>query len=196
MKREPQDCKLPITWKQIPILYAYVFQYMLTKVSFTSTSQEVSIRFILEMWHRHIYHLPRVYDLYIVKEFEEYGLVEQIAPGRYLIKGAETDLVVKRLKFGACLPKNGNGAPYLYLHIFRKMMGIFGRKNCYISGTQIMKVWRTFIPNVARIYDNQILEEMCRFELLRKINSQRYVFLGSTSFGKLKKLDSGKTILW
>lgn len=189
-----EDPKLSLSWKQIPILYAYVFQYMLSKVSFTNSNQDVSIKFILEMWHRHIYHLPRVYDLYIVKEFEEYGLIERLETGKYLIKGCETDMVVKRLKYGACLAKQE--VPYLYLHIFRKMINIFGQKNSYLSGTQIMKIWRNYIPNVARVYDNQILEEMCRYGLLRKINSQRYIFLGASSFYKLKRLDNGNTILW
>lgn len=189
---EQDECELPFRWKIVPLLYAYVYQYLITKVGNQKSSQEISLRIILEVWHRHIYHLPRVYDLYIVKELEEYGLIEQLAQGRYLIMGDNIKYVIKRLNSGPCISKGE--PPYLYLHVFRKMMNIFGKKNQYISGTQIMSIWRSYIPNIARIYDNQILKEMCNFGLIRQITTQTYIFLGATGLSKLKKLND--KLLW
>lgn len=192
LKSEVQD-ELPISWKKAPILYVYILQYLIGK-SFDKTSRILTKRGIIEIWHRHIYHLPKVYDFYIIKELEQYGLIEKAGNNQYTLDINSAKYVVLRLKTGSCM-KN-NDPPYLYLHVFRRMVTDFGRRNIFLSSNQIMQFWRKHIPNVARVYDNVILQEMCAFGLLRQINSQKYIFLGAASFCKLKKLTNGYTTLW
>ena len=182
--------ELPKSWMDIPILYVYVYQYILAKLG-DKQIYDITLRNILEVWHRHVYHLPKVYDFYIVKEYVSYGLIEPISPGKYRIDRSKFQLVNKRLNNGA---SHSSEAPYLYLHIFKKMTDSFGRKNRYVSGSQLISIWRNYIPNIARIYDNLILKEMANYGLIRQVDTQRYIFLGASSSCKLKKLKNN--YLW
>lgn len=180
-------------WAKLPLLYIYIFQFIAERAG--KFDQEINIKLIIETWHRHVYHLPRIYDYYLLKEMEEFGMVDKIHPQKFLFHGSKIQVAYERLLEGAYdFPEGSIEAPYLYLHVYSKMCDVFNRKNLILTGKQIITIWRKFIPNVSRIYNIHLLTEMCNYGLLRRINTQKYIFYGAKSNVHLRKLR--KDMLW
>jgi hypothetical protein len=180
-----QDTKF--NWRNLPLLYIYIFQFIAEKAG--KFDQEISSELIIEIWHRHVYHIPRIYDFYFLEEMEYFGFLKKERQQKYIFYGSKIEKAIDRLSKGAYELDTTTDAPLLYLFIFSKMLNLFGHKNQLISGKQLISIWRGYIPNVARIYDYYILTEMCNFGLIRRINSQKYIFYGGKANEKLKKLN-------
>ena len=84
--------------------------------------------------------------------------------------------------------------PLLYLYVFRLMIEKLGRTDQTTSAKQLLEIWRRNIYNVPRAYDFHILSEMEQYGLLKRINTQKYIFYGSKSFPKLLQLN--RHFLW
>lgn len=174
----------------MPLLYTYVFRIIADKAG--KFDQEISPKLILEIWHRQIYHIPRVYDYYFLEEMQALGLIKK-EQSQFIFYGSKIESAKERLdKVGSISKPNYNDLgiepPLLYLHIYLKMLDVFGRKNQLLTGKQLLTIWRQYIPNISRVYDTYILAEMCNFGLLRYIDSQKYIFYGGKARIKLKKL--------
>jgi hypothetical protein len=78
-----------------------------------------------------------------------------------------------------------NEVPLLYLFVYKSLIEKFGRYNRVLSRKSILEIWRRCIHNVPRKYDFYILQEMCEFGLLEKINSKEFQLSGSKSDEKL-----------
>lgn len=57
-----------------------------------------------------------------------------------------------------------------------------------VTTKQLLEFWHRNIYNVPRKYDIHLLNEMCDYGLLDKINTQRYMFYGHKARKKLRKL--------
>lgn len=84
--------------------------------------------------------------------------------------------------------------PLLYLYVFRLMIDKLGKNDQITSSKQLLEVWRRNIYNVPRSYDFHILSEMQYYGLVKRINTQKYIFYGCRSSMKLKQLN--KNLLW
>jgi len=178
--------KAKFNWTNMPLLYIYVFQFIAEKAG--KFNQEISSKLILEVWHRHVYHVPRLYDFFFLEEMEYFGFLKRTHQQKYIFYGSLIDKAWKRLSEGAIESDKCHEAPLLYLYIFGRMIENFGRENTILTGKQLINIWRRYIPNVARIYDSHILTEMCNYGLIRKVNSQRYIFYGAKGFTKLRRI--------
>lgn len=174
-------------WRNMPLLYIYIFQFIAEKAG--KFDQEISSKIILEMWHRNIYHIPRIYDYFILEEMAYFGFIRKERTQRYFFYGSKIDKAVNRLVIGSYELNDEIEAPLLYLYVFSKMTELFGQKNQILTSRQLLSIWRTFIPNVPRIYDFHILTEMNNYGLIRRLNSQKYIFYGARGVGKLKRLN-------
>lgn len=174
-------------WTNMPLLYIYVFQFVAEKAG--KFNQEISSKLILEVWHRHVYHVPRLYDFFFLSEMEYFGFIKKTHQQRFMFYGSLISKAWKRLSEGAYPCNKCQEAPLLYLYIFGRMIEEFGKENTILTGKQLINVWRKYIPNVARIYDQHILTEMCNYGFIRMVNSQRYIFYGAKAFKKLNKLN-------
>lgn len=181
------DEETRFNWRNLPLLYIYIFQFIAEKAG--KFDQEISSKLIIEIWHRHVYHVPRVYDFFFLEEMQHFGFLKKEHQQKYIFFGSKIKKAIERLQEGAFELNYVTDAPLLYLFIFSKMCDMFGRKNQLISGKQLISVWRTYIPNVARIYDYNILTEMCNYGLIRRINTQKYIFYGGKARIKLKKMN-------
>jgi len=170
----------------MPLLYIYIFQFIAEKAG--KFDQEISSKLILEIWHRHVYHVPRIYDFFLLEEMYQLGFIQKEHSQRYIFFGSKITKAIERLSEGAYESKKIIEAPLLYLYVFSKILEIFSYKNQVLTGKQIIGVWRTYIPNVSRIYDYHILTEMCNYGLIRRINTQKYIFYGGKGVTKLKKM--------
>ena len=176
----------------MPLLYIYIFQFIAEKAG--KFDQEISSKLILEIWHRHIYHIPRLYDSFFLEEMQYLGFIKKEGSQRYLFFGSLISNVIKRLGEGAHESNKVIEAPLLYLYIFSRMLEAFGYKNQLITGKQLVTIWRTYIPNVPRIYDFHLLTEMDNYGLIRRIDTQKYIFYGGNGTAKLKKINN--LLLW
>lgn len=168
------------------IIYIYVFNYLLKKVH-KQIDVKLNISYLLEAWHRNVYHVPRMYDTHMIQDFIDSNLIEKIQGKNYIIKCFLAENIKERLVLGAAKPFKNN-IPFIHLFIFSKMIEKYGQKNQYISQIDAIRIWRTYIPNFPRVFDQIILQEMCNFKLLRRVNSQRYVLYGAQSQSKLNQL--------
>ena len=181
------DDKTKFNWHNLPLLYIYVFQFIAEKVG--KFDQEISSKIILEIWHRHVYHIPRLYDFFFLEEMEHFEFVKKEHPQRYLFFGSKITKAMERLSEGAHEINKPIEPPLLYLYIFSKMLDVFGKTNQLLTGKQLISIWRNYIPNVSRIYDYYILTEMCNYGFVRRINTQKYIFYGGRGTIKLKRLN-------
>lgn len=174
--------------KEIPVLYMYIFQFIAEKVG--KFDQEVNSRILLEVWHRHIYHIPRVYDYHFLKEMEGLDFIKKINSHKYIFRGSRIDEIIDKL--AVVTPDDSQvpekDYPLLYLYIYSRMSESFGKKNILVTGKQILAVWRKYIPNVSRMYDDRILSDMARYGLIRMINTQKFIYYGEKYTSKIKKL--------
>jgi len=184
--------KSKFSWHNMPLLYIYVFQFIAEKAG--RFDQEISSKIILEIWHRHVYHVPHVYDFFFLEEMQHFGFLLKEHSQRYIFFGSKVTKAIERLSDGAFELDKQIEAPLLYLYIFSRMLETFGYKNQLLTGKQLIGIWRQYIPNVSRIYDYHILTEMINYGLIRRINSQKYIFYGGKGAMKLKKLN--KLRLW
>ena len=173
----------------MPLLYIYIFQFIAEKVG--KFDQEINPRLILEGWHRHIYHIPRFYDSFLLEEMQYLGLIKKDKKecSNYIFYGSLIDNVINKLGEGALETSKKIESPLLYLYVFSKMVSLFGSKNQLVTSRQLISVWRKHIPNVPRIYDVHILTEMCNYNFIRRIDSQKYIFYGGKSAVKLKRIN-------
>jgi len=79
----------------IPLLYLYVFRLMVDKLG--RKDQIITARELLEIWHRQIYNVPRVYDFHVLSEMCSYGLLHRINMQKYLFLGNKAHSKLKRL---------------------------------------------------------------------------------------------------
>jgi hypothetical protein len=84
--------------------------------------------------------------------------------------------------------------PLLYLYVYRLMVDKLGMEDQITTNKQLLEFWHRNIYNVPRKYDAHILNEMCEYGLLEKINTQKYYFYGKKAGYKLKRLRSN--FLW
>lgn len=171
----------------MPLLYLYVFQFIAEKAG--KFDQEISSKLIVEIWHRHVYHVPRIYDFYFLEEMQHFGFLKKEHAQKYVFYGSKITKAIERLNEGAYELEYIVEPPLLYLYIYSKMLELFGQKNQLVTGKQLIGVWRNYIPNVSRIYDYHILTEMCNFGLIRRINTQKYIFYGGKGMLKLRKMN-------
>ncbi len=75
--------------------------------------------------------------------------------------------------------------PLLYLFVYKNLIDKFGKYDRMISRKIILETWRRCIHNVPRKYDFHILQEMCEFGLLERVNPQEFQLFGFDSEGKL-----------
>ena len=174
-------------WNNMPLLYIYIFQFIAEKAG--KFDQEISSKLILEIWHRHVYHVPRIYDFFFLEEMEYFGFLKKEQAQKYIFFGSKIQKVIERLEEGPKELNNTIETPLLYLYIFSRMLEIFGYENQLLTGKQLISIWRRYIPNVARVYDSYILTEMCNFGLIRRINTQKYIFYGGRGAVKLRKMN-------
>lgn len=179
--------KTKFNWREVPLLYVYIFNIIAEKAG--KFDQEISTKLIIEIWHRHIYHIPRIYDFYFLEEMQCFGFLNKEHQQKYILYGSKVQQAVDKLEQGAYELKGTIEAPLLYLYVYSKMVNLFGRTNQLISGKQLISVWRTYIPNISRRYDSHILTEMCNYGLIRRINTQKYLFYGGKAQSKLKKMN-------
>lgn len=179
--------KTKFNWRNLPLLYIYVFQFIAEKAG--KFDQEISSKLILEIWHRHVYHIPHIYDFFFLEEMQYFGFLDKEHSQRYVFFGSKITKAIERLSEGAYELENSQEAPLLYLYMFSRMLDIFGHKTQMLTGKQLIGIWRQYIPNVSRIYDYHILTEMCNYGLIRRINTQKYIFYGGKGAMKLKKLN-------
>lgn len=172
----------------MPLLYIYIFQFIAEKAG--KFDQEISSKLILEIWHRHIYHVPRLYDSFFLEEMQHFGLIKKQQSQRYLFYGSLIFKAEDKLSLGVTKLNKIIDAPLLYVYIFSRMLEIFGRKTQRTTGKDLINVWRYYIPNVPRIYDYDILTEMCNYGLIRRVDSQKYVFYGGKGIVKLRKMNN------
>jgi len=76
--------------------------------------------------------------------------------------------------------------PLLYLFVYKNLIDKFGKYDRIISRKKILEVWRRCIHNVPRKYDFHVLQEMCEFGLMERVNSQEFQLFG---------FDSDKTLI-
>ena len=187
--------KTKFNWANMPLLYIYVFQFIAEKLGGEKTgrfNQEISSKLILEVWHRHVYHVPRLYDFFFLEEMEYFGFIKRTHQQKYMFYGSLIDKAKVRLKSGVDESNKYQEAPLLYLYIFGRMIEAYGRENHILTGKQLINIWRRYIPNVSRVYDQHILTEMCNYGLIRSVDSQRYsqryIFYGAKGFTKLRRI--------
>jgi hypothetical protein len=174
-------------WRNMPLLYIYIFTFIAEKAG--KFDQQVNSKLMFEMWHRHVYHIPRNYDFYFLEEMQHFGFIKKEHTQKYIFYGSKIDKAIERLTEGAYELNTITEAPLLYLYIFSRMLEVFGYKNQLLTGKQLISIWRNYIPNVSRIYDYHILTEMCNYGLIRRINTQKYIFYGGKGAIKLKKMN-------
>jgi len=176
-------------WRNMPLLYLYIFEFIAEKAG--KFDQEVNSKLILEIWHRHIYHVPRLYDSFFLEEMQYFGLMKrEESSQRFIFYGSQINKVIERLSKGAFELTTPVDAPLLYVYIYSRMVELFGQKNKLMTGKQLINIWRTYIPNVPRIFDYHLLTEMCNFGLIRRIDSQKYVFYGGKGIILLRKMNN------
>ncbi|MFI5405069.1 MAG: hypothetical protein ACHQ1D_01005 [Nitrososphaerales archaeon] len=87
-----------------------------------------------------------------------------------------------------------NKTPLIYLWLYKKMIDRFGKENQIIIAKEVLEVLRRTVYQIPRRYDYYILKEMCSFELLEKVNSQKYKLMGAHADSKLKEIN--EYFLW
>ncbi len=82
--------------------------------------------------------------------------------------------------------KQKEDIPIVYAYIYRNLLNCEARN---ISHTQLVHCLRKVIYKATYIVYNQILEEMESFQLIKRVNHQRYIVLSnSKAKAKLNKL--------
>jgi hypothetical protein len=84
--------------------------------------------------------------------------------------------------------------PLLYLFVYKTMVEKFGKHNRIISRKKILEIWRRCIHNVPKKYHFYILQEMCDYQLLEKINAQDFELFGNDADGNLTLNEKFKLI--
>lgn len=80
----------------VPFLYLYVFKLMTEKLGMED--QITTTKELLEFWHRNIYNVPRKYDIHILHEMCEMGLLERINSQKYWFYGDRCSNKLKKLR--------------------------------------------------------------------------------------------------
>jgi len=62
------------------------------------TDEIVTTKTLLEFWHRNIYNVPRKYDVHILNEMCEMGLLRRINTHKYMFFGRTAKNSLKRLR--------------------------------------------------------------------------------------------------
>lgn len=176
----------------IPFIYAYLFKFILKNME-GRMFQEVTQRYVIDMMHRHIYHIPRVYFSLMVKEMIDYGMIKMFDNKMYVYKEVEPTVMQEVDNAAYDCEENCKETcdkiPFFYLFIFKKMIEKLTRKNDLIDYMQIMDPWKTHIPNLSRVYDHYIIKEMIIYGFIRKVDGHKYIFNGSSAYNKLKKIE-------
>lgn len=90
------------------------------------------------------------------------------------------------------MTENNNEVPLLYLFVYKSLVEKFGKCNRIIPRKTILEIWRRSIHNVPRKYDFYILQEMCDYGLIEKINVQEFKLFGFNADDKLCMNDKFK----
>lgn len=86
--------------------------------------------------------------------------------------------------------------PLLYLYVFKLMVDRIGLIDQIVTTKQLLEFWHRTIYNVPRKYDRHILDEMCMYGLIEKINSQKYMFYGNKNKNMLRRKLNDKFLWW
>lgn len=91
-----RDCKRCEHKRKVPLLYLYIFKLMTDKMGMLD--QITTAKQLLEFWHRNIYNVPRKYDLHILNEMCDMGLLEKINTQKYKFFGKSASIKLKKLR--------------------------------------------------------------------------------------------------
>jgi len=81
--------------------------------------------------------------------------------------------------------KKDDEIPLLYLFVYKNLIDKFGKHDRIITRKVILETWRRCIHNVPRKFDFYILQEMCEYGLIERINPQEFQLFGFDADGKL-----------
>lgn len=81
--------------------------------------------------------------------------------------------------------KKKDEIPLLYLFVYKNLVDKFGKHDRVIPRKGVLEVWRRCIHNVPRKYDFYVLQEMCDFGLMERINPQEFQLFAFDADGKL-----------
>jgi len=91
-----KNCGRCLYKHNVPFLYLYVFRLMTEKLGMAD--QITTTKTLLEFWHRNIYNVPRKYDIHLLNEMCEMGLIEKINTQKYRFYGKRASNKLKRLR--------------------------------------------------------------------------------------------------
>ena len=80
--------------------------------------------------------------------------------------------------------------PLVYLWIYKKFCDKWGRYNVIVFTKDIEEIIRRTVYQIPKKYDQCIIKELERFELIENINQHKFKLNGSLANKKLKKLDN------
>lgn len=81
-----------------------------------------------------------------------------------------------------------NEVPLVYLYLHKKLKERF---NCFkeVKYSAVMEIIKRTVYQIPKGYHNIILKELEGYNLIKKINTQRYEILEFDDEGKLKKFE-------
>lgn len=77
--------------------------------------------------------------------------------------------------------------PFLYAWLYQRMLWKFGKRDQAVPTKQLIEVMRRTIYQIPRRFNYVMIDEMNEYGLLKKVNSQKCVFLGASAHHKLHK---------
>jgi hypothetical protein len=80
--------------------------------------------------------------------------------------------------------------PFPYLWIYKKFCDRWGRCNIIVYTTEVKEVMRRTIYQIPKRYDDKLLKQMERYDLILRINKHKTKILGAMANKRLKKIDS------
>lgn len=92
---EKKNCSKCV-YKQVPFLYLYVFRLMTDRLGMED--QLTTKKQLLEIWHRNIYNVPRKYDIHVLNEMCEMGLIDKVNTQKYRFYGGKANHKLKKLR--------------------------------------------------------------------------------------------------
>jgi len=90
--------------------------------------------------------------------------------------------------------KKKDEVPVLYLFVYKNLIDKFGKYDRLVSRKAILEVWRRCIHNVPRKFDFYVLQEMCEYGLMERINPQEFQLFGLNADGKLSANEKLKVL--
>lgn len=79
--------------------------------------------------------------------------------------------------------------PLVYLWIYKKFCDRWGRCNIIVYTTEIKGIMRRVIWQIPRKYDDKMLKDMEKYNLIMRINKHKHKIFGAEANKRLKKID-------